>query len=83
MLTLYERGKAGGFVYVREVVHELGIPEKRAAAICYKWQKRNKDWYEYGVNILAGWLTDKGKAEAERLRAQDQSDGRGFFGATP
>ncbi len=44
--------------YVREVVHQLGINEKRAASICDKWADRG--WYEYGVNVLAGWLVDDG-----------------------
>ena len=44
--------------YVREVVRELGINENRAAYICEKWTV--KGWYDYGVNVLAGWLTPEG-----------------------
>lgn len=44
--------------YVREVVRQLGINEKRAAYICDKWADRR--WYDYGVNVLAGWLEGDG-----------------------
>ena len=44
--------------YVREVVAELGINPKRAAYICEKWTTRG--WYNYGVNVLAGWLEGEG-----------------------
>lgn len=40
---------------VRRIVAEIGINEARAAAILEKWA--GKGWYEYGVNVLAGWLT--------------------------
>jgi len=46
--------------YVRQLVADIGMNEKRAAYICEKWTE--KGWYEYGVNVLAGWLTDEGKA---------------------
>jgi hypothetical protein len=45
---------------VRQVAAELGIPRKRAAYICDKWTR--KGWYDYGVSVLAGWLTDEGQA---------------------
>ena len=48
------------FPYVREVVGNLGMAPKRAAYICEKWT--NKGWYDYGVNVLAGWLTPGGMA---------------------
>ena len=57
---------AGQHVYVRDLVHRLGINEKRAAYICDKWT--NKGWYDWGVSVLAGWLTAKGREEAEKLR---------------
>jgi hypothetical protein len=46
--------------YVRNLVRDLQIPEKRAAYICDKWS--GKGWYDYGVSVLAGWLTEEGKA---------------------
>lgn len=44
-----------GSVY--EIVKNLKMNEKRAAYICEKWY--TKGWYEYGVNVLFGWLTDE------------------------
>lgn len=41
--------------YVRQLVLDIGMHEKRAAYICQKWS--DKGWYDYGVNVLAGWLT--------------------------
>lgn len=52
--TLQDREKP----YVREVVSELGINQNRAAYICQKWTERG--WYNYGVNVLAGWLEGDG-----------------------
>ena len=49
------------FPYVREVASNLGMAPKRAAYICEKWT--NKGWYDYGVNVLAGWLTPEGLAQ--------------------
>ncbi len=43
---------------VRDVVKDLGMNEKRAAYLLEKWYA--KGWYEYGVSVLAGWLTDEG-----------------------
>lgn len=49
------------YLHVRDVVSALGIPEKRAAYICDKWER--KGWYDYGTNVLAGWLTAAGKLQ--------------------
>ncbi len=46
--------------YVRQLVRDLGMNEKRAAYILEKWY--GKGWYECGVSIMAGWLTEEGKA---------------------
>ena len=46
--------------YVRAMVRDFGMNENRAAYICEKWTV--KGWYDYGVNVLAGWLTKKGLA---------------------
>lgn len=40
--------------YVRDVVNELGINEKRASYILEKWSE--KGIYDYGVSPFAGWL---------------------------
>ena len=52
------------FLYVRDLVKELGINEKRACFILEKWAE--KDWYGYGVSVLGGWLTEKGEKELAR-----------------
>jgi hypothetical protein len=57
---IQKRSAHGSFVYVRRVVAELGMNEKRAAYICGKWTDRG--WYNYGVNVLSGWLTDEGRS---------------------
>jgi hypothetical protein len=38
---------------------------KRAWYLLEKWS--DKDWYEYGVCLDLGWLTDKGKEKAIEL----------------
>ena len=57
-VLLDEIKNVGKDCYVRSIVHRLGMNEKRAAYICDKWTR--KGWYNYGVNVLAGWLTDEG-----------------------
>lgn len=51
------RLQCGEKPYIREVVASIGLNEKRAAYICQKWAE--KGWYDYGVSVLAGWLTEK------------------------
>lgn len=54
-----------GDTSVRDIIE--GTPSlngKRAAGILQKWTV--KRWYEYGVSLDLGWLTEAGKAEAER-----------------
>jgi len=46
--------------YVRQLVADIGMNEKRAAYILQKWS--DKQWYDYGISVMAGWLTDEGKA---------------------
>jgi hypothetical protein len=58
--------------YVRDLVRVLGIPEKRAVYILSKWASR--DDYEYGVNVLAGWLTPSG-IEKARSWLKEADDG--------
>lgn len=40
---------------------------KRARCILSKWTK--KGWYDYGVALDLGWLTELGAAEAEKIKA--------------
>lgn len=44
-----------GMLRPREVVTALEIPPRRAAWLFEKWSARN--WYDWGTNILGGWLT--------------------------
>jgi hypothetical protein len=46
--------------YVRQLVNDLGMNEKRAAYIFGKWS--DNGYYEYGVSVMAGWLTDAGRS---------------------
>ena len=56
-------------VSVRELMNtQQTIPAKRVVYLLYKWS--SKGWYEYGVNVELGWLTDKGKSAALELRRQ-------------
>ena len=45
---------------VRDLIQESGIPPKRCWHLLSKWTR--KGWYDWGVNIDLGWLTDEGKA---------------------
>ena len=56
MDEIRNKARTGEMPYVRAIVRELGMNENRAAYICEKWTR--KGWYDYGVNVLAGWLTD-------------------------
>jgi hypothetical protein len=67
MQTLQQRAKETQQPYVREIIRELGMNEKRAAYICLKWA--NKGWYDYGVSCLSGWLT----TEAPVLLSEETS----------
>lgn len=60
----FQEGHPG--VMLRDVATQLRIHPKRAAYICDKWT--SKGWYDYGVNVLCGWLTDKGKAAAMNIQ---------------
>ena len=55
-----DRTRRGEEVYAREIATELGMNTKRACYLCEKWI--DKGWWECGVNALAGWLTEEGKA---------------------
>lgn len=50
--------------YVGELIKTIGLNEKRAAYILLKWS--DKGWYDYGVAVFAGWLTEKGMDELKK-----------------
>ena len=43
---------------VKEIAEDMGMNLKRASYLCEKWA--NKGLYEWGINILQGWLTEEG-----------------------
>ena len=56
--VIQARTRTGPMPYPRQIADDLGMNAKRASYICEKWAC--KGWYDYGVNVLAGWLTDLG-----------------------
>ena len=50
----------------RDVIPRHGINHKRAAYLLGKWTGRR--WYDYGVCLDLGWLTDAGFIHADRVR---------------
>ncbi|EHJ49516.1 hypothetical protein DFW101_3520 [Solidesulfovibrio carbinoliphilus subsp. oakridgensis] len=52
------------WISVRDIVREMGechnIPEKRCLFLLEKWA--GCGWYEYGVSLDLGWLTEEGMA---------------------
>jgi len=44
----------------------IGMHPKRATAMLDKWV--GKGWWEYGVSLRTGWLTDAGRAAIKRTR---------------
>lgn len=49
-----------GREYPRKITQRLGMNHKRADYIFSKWT--DKGWYDYGVCVDMGWLTDEGEA---------------------
>ena len=39
---------------------DRGYPDKRFYSLLAKWAR--KGWWEYGVSLRGGWLTDVGRA---------------------
>ncbi len=50
----------------RELIPEIGINHKRAWYLLEKWAGR--DWYDYGVTLDLGWITQKGWEEMANAR---------------
>lgn len=51
----------------RQLINEPGfyMNHKRAWYLLEKWGR--KDWYEWGVTMDLGWLTDEGIAKAKEM----------------
>lgn len=45
-------------IFPRDISREIGIPHKRAKYLLSKWT--DKGWYNYGVSLDLGWITQKG-----------------------
>lgn len=50
---------------VRDIANGLSIPYKQILYYLGKWSKRG--WYDYGVSLDLGWLTEEGKSHASAL----------------
>jgi hypothetical protein len=70
LLAIYHKDDG---VFVREIAHQAGNFKQN----CYFLQKwEGKGWYEYGVSLDLGWLTEAGKQEAlKALPAPEVSHG--------
>lgn len=53
---------------VRDIIAKIEIPYKRCLYLLEKWS--GKGWYDYGVTLDLGWLTEKGKLETEKARTK-------------
>lgn len=51
----------------RDIINEPGFPinYKRAWFLLGKWTR--KGWYDYGVTLDLGWMTEKGMAKAREI----------------
>lgn len=47
---------------------DRGYPEKRLWRLLEKWER--KGWWEYGVSLRGGWLTETGRAALTAATAQ-------------
>ena len=47
-----------------ELAAKLSMNEKRAEYLLGKWT--DKGWWDYGVSLRTGWLTEKGLEEARK-----------------
>lgn len=57
----------------RAAAARLGINVNRAAYLCQKWTDRGV--YEYGVNVLAGWVDDYSAKDARAMRELELLEG--------
>jgi hypothetical protein len=55
------------YVFARDVVNRLWIPERRAEYIFNKWINKKK-WYECGVSVFSGWLLPAGRKAAQEIK---------------
>jgi hypothetical protein len=66
LLAFYNRPKDTAMRdVVNQAITEGVLVRKRAMYLLDKWA--DKGWYEYGVSVDLGWLTDEGKEQAAKL----------------
>lgn len=58
-----ERPRQSGDGFATDVATRLGIHPKRAEYLLDKWV--SKGWFECGVSLRSGWLTEAGLAAAQ------------------
>lgn len=54
MDELMKRTDSGASSDMLEIIEDMGMNLKRAAYICEKWNRQGI--YEYGINVMHGWL---------------------------
>jgi len=64
MSILIEKTELGISPYVRDLVKQLGMTEKRAVKILCKYIG---DYYDYGIGILAGWIVAENIDELKEI----------------
>lgn len=73
-----DRRPSPGCVHVRDIIRELHaggkIHYKRAWCLLSKWAL--KDWYDYGVSLDLGWLTEAGLNQANEQAQRLEVSGR-------
>lgn len=62
LFAIHQAGPGG---CVRDIANGLSMPYKRALYCLGKWAKRG--WYDCGVSLDLGWLTEEGKDHAQAL----------------
>lgn len=60
-----QRGKRERILELPEIAH---MPDKRVYGLIAKWDR--KGWWDYGVSLLCGWLTDKGRTALKEMVAK-------------
>jgi hypothetical protein len=58
--------------YVRDIAGDFigrGVAPNQLRYWLEKWDK--KGWYEYGVSLDLGWLTDEGRQQAKTLKEKE------------
>ena len=63
LLLAFETAGGKPPAFLRDIGEGLGKNYKRVAYLASKWCSRG--WYNYGVTVDLGWLTDEGHAAAE------------------